>query len=199
MCYLLGLQPLYRSSCVVEDSGLEVADPMPHMHCMAASRIKLVRSCCASHLITCRHPRCAQQVTGTPGFRAPEVMDIGWSKAADTYAYGVIAWQLLTGEKPIVYDREWRMHVPNPDLLRVDRTGGVEEVPKPLADLVWDCGSYNAKDRPSMREVGVGMSTNGCFLWARVQEVCYWIYVPSTDRFVSNRRVHGQVAMWRIT
>jgi serine/threonine protein kinase len=37
------------------------------------------------------------QVTGTPGFRAPEVMDVGWGKAADTYAFGIIAWQLLTG------------------------------------------------------------------------------------------------------
>ena len=95
----------------------------------------------------------ALQVTGTPGFRAPEIMDVGWSKAADTYAYGVIAWQLLTGGKPIIYDREWRMHVPNPDLMRVDRAGGVEEVPRALADLVWDCGAYYPKDRPSMREV----------------------------------------------
>lgn len=77
-------------------------------------------------------------------------MDIGWSKAADTYAYGVIAWQLLTGEKPIVYDREWRMHVPNPNIMRVDRSA---DVPKALADLVWDCGAYMPKDRPSMREV----------------------------------------------
>ncbi|WIA36883.1 hypothetical protein OEZ86_008132 [Tetradesmus obliquus] len=92
-------------------------------------------------------------VTGTPGFRAPEVMDIGWGKAADTYAFGVIAWQLLTGGKPIVYDREWRMHMPNPDLLRCDRVGGEEEPPRALQDLVWSCGSYSAKDRPSMREV----------------------------------------------
>lgn len=40
---------------------------------------------------------CWRQVTGTPGFRAPEVMDVGWGKAADTYAFGIIAWQLLTG------------------------------------------------------------------------------------------------------
>jgi serine/threonine protein kinase len=40
---------------------------------------------------------CCTQVTGTPGFRAPEVMDVGWGKAADTYAFGIIAWQLLTG------------------------------------------------------------------------------------------------------
>ncbi|KAF6263448.1 hypothetical protein COO60DRAFT_411169 [Scenedesmus sp. NREL 46B-D3] len=91
--------------------------------------------------------------TGTPGFRAPEVMDVGWGKAADTYAFAVIAWQLLTGSKPIVYDREWRKHAPNPDLLRCDRTGGAEEPPRALQDLVWDCGSYSPQDRPSMREV----------------------------------------------
>jgi hypothetical protein len=25
-------------------------------------------------------------------------MDVGWGKAADTYAFGIIAWQLLTGK-----------------------------------------------------------------------------------------------------
>lgn len=49
-------------------------------------------------LLPCVAVCCWRQVTGTPGFRAPEVMDVGWGKAADTYAFGIIAWQLLTGD-----------------------------------------------------------------------------------------------------
>lgn len=58
-----------------------------------------------------------------------------------------------TGEKPIVYDREWRTHVPNPNLLRVNVGSGADAIPTALTDLVWDCGAYSPEQRPSMREV----------------------------------------------
>jgi hypothetical protein len=45
------------------------------------------------------------------------------------------------------------MHVPNPDLLRLDGMAGLTDVPRALVDLVFDCGSYSAADRPSMEEV----------------------------------------------
>lgn len=57
------------------------------------------------------------------------------------------------GEKPIVYDREWRMHMPNPNLLRVSTGSGPDAIPATLVDLVADCGEYSPAKRPSMREV----------------------------------------------
>lgn len=60
---------------------------------------------------------------------------------------------LLTGEKPITYDREWRMHMPNPNLLRVPVGTGPDAIPRTLVDLVSDCGAYSPDQRPSMREV----------------------------------------------
>eukprot|EP00775_Hariotina_reticulata_P009811 gene9811-9969_t len=62
----------------------------------------------------------------------------------------VLRWMGRNGQKPIVYDREWRMHVPNPDLLRLDGISGGVDVPRALADLVLDCGAYRAADRPHM-------------------------------------------------
>lgn len=57
------------------------------------------------------------------------------------------------GEKPITYDREWRMHMPNPNLLRVDVGSGPDAIPRALVELVSDCGAYGPEQRPSMREV----------------------------------------------
>jgi len=64
-------------------------------------------------------------------------------------------WQTTAaaGEKPIVYDREWRMHMPNPNLLRVNVGSGPDAIPRTLVDLVYDCGAYGPEQRPSMREV----------------------------------------------
>jgi hypothetical protein len=60
---------------------------------------------------------------------------------------------MAAGEKPIVYDREWRMHMPNPNLLRVSVGSGPDAIPAALVDLVADCGEYSPAKRPSMREV----------------------------------------------
>jgi hypothetical protein len=63
------------------------------------------------------------------------------------------------GEKPITYDREWRMHMPNPNLLHVSVGSGPDTIPRSLVDLVSDCGSYSPDQRPSMREVSATQHT----------------------------------------
>jgi hypothetical protein len=68
-------------------------------------------------------------------------------------ATAAACWLSCSGEKPIVYDREWRMHMPNPNLLRVTAGSGPDDIPRSLVDLVYDCGAYQPEQRPSMREV----------------------------------------------
>ena len=73
--------------------------------------------------------------------------------AAAIAAAAALSFSVCTGEKPIVYDREWRMHMPNPNLLRVTAGTGPDAIPRSLVDLVYDCGAYQPEQRPSMREV----------------------------------------------
>lgn len=74
---------------------------------------------------------------------------------------------MAAGEKPIVYDREWRMHMPNPNLLRVPVGSGPDAIPATLVDLVADCGEYSPAKRPSMREVrGAGARVGRGECWA---------------------------------
>jgi hypothetical protein len=74
-------------------------------------------------------------------------------------------------------------------LLLSCRTGGVEEPPRALQDLVWSCGSYSARDRPTMREVRdtpcghvVGYVAIRGFpyggeapMWLGASRLCYWL------------------------
>ena len=61
----------------------------------------------ASALLTCgcraaRAAACTGQVgvQGTVAYLAPEVIDGTRTKAADVYSYGVLLWQLVTGQRP---------------------------------------------------------------------------------------------------
>jgi hypothetical protein len=96
------------------------------------------------------------QAMGTPGFRGPEVSERGWSMESDVFAFGIIMWQLLTGLKPIAYDREWRMHLPHPRLLQFEG-----HIPGKLQQLALDCCRDSYLERPRMEEVGCGCGDGG--------------------------------------
>lgn len=87
---------------------------------------------------------------GTPRYMAPEQMAGGRvDPRADVYALGVIAFELLTGKVPFQGTSPWdtaRMHVVEPvPSSRLAEAG----VPPPLADLVLECLSKSAPDRPA--------------------------------------------------
>lgn len=50
---------------------------------------------------------------GSPGYVAPELIKEGrHDRQADLYSYGVVCWQLLTGERPPIHERahhDWRL------------------------------------------------------------------------------------------
>lgn len=109
-------------------------------------QVHLVR-CCLLGVTNCMC-HASVQVLGTPGFRGPEVVEAGWSVASDVYAFGIIIWQMLTGLKPIEYDPEWHMHMPNPLLLVFSN-----EVPLEIQQIAVDCCRDDPAARPTMKEV----------------------------------------------
>jgi serine/threonine-protein kinase len=91
-------------------------------------------------------------VLGTPEYMAPEQtrgIDVG--PAADTYAFGVLLFELLTGRRPFIGNTiaeifDQHRNAPPPPL-------DPSYVPPPLAELVERCLTKDASRRPRMADV----------------------------------------------
>ncbi|KAG2446238.1 hypothetical protein HXX76_000830 [Chlamydomonas incerta] len=87
---------------------------------------------------------------GTPFYAAPELTTLGiFSRAADTYAYGVLLWELFWGRPIWVPDaRAPGGYVQHADFPHLPR-----ECPPEYAQLLADCLQLNHLQRPCFEEV----------------------------------------------
>jgi hypothetical protein len=99
-------------------------------------------------------------ILGTPAYMAPEQVDGGRRVAdrADVYAVGIILFLMLTGRLPF---EEITRRAPLRGALRdaPDVRSFEAEAPAELADLVARCLERDPEDRPSARELALGLST----------------------------------------
>ena len=101
-------------------------------------------------------------IRGVGTYTAPERIKGGASptEVADQYSFGVLAYQLLTGELPLTYSdtkgdkKLFSKRVNSGKLLPKNILDIKTDLPKEIGELVMKCLSYNPKDRyKSMQEV----------------------------------------------
>lgn len=80
------------------------------------------------------------RLVGTFAWVAPEVLMGGrnCTNAIDMYSYGVLLWELITGERPV------RGHLRAPLV--------PDECPQEAADLMAECGAINPAERPTAQQ-----------------------------------------------
>jgi serine/threonine-protein kinase len=92
---------------------------------------------------------------GTPAYMAPEqaTADPGADQRVDMYAFGVMAFEVLTGQRPIIGRTAQELllgHITKPPAEITDRR---PDLPPSLASLVMRCLAKGAAQRPTAAEV----------------------------------------------
>jgi len=96
----------------------------------------------------------ANTVTGTYGWMAPEVMDITapYTYKADIYSYGVVLWEMVTGQIPFANMNPLQITRAVVDLNM--RPGPVPNYcPAILKDVILRCWEKDASKRPEFQEI----------------------------------------------
>jgi serine/threonine protein kinase len=89
---------------------------------------------------TCRQHCFLFAVGGTWAWSAPEcILGLKWTSAADMYSFGVVLWELATGEIPIRGDMR-EVNVP-------------EECPPEVAEIMHACWRFDVSLRPTASEI----------------------------------------------
>ena len=91
---------------------------------------------------------------GTPGYMAPEQAsgDVDVDQRADIYAFGVLAYEMLTGEPPFRGRNAQALIAAHLTETPVELSTRRAAVPQPLADLVMRCLEKRPADRPQDAE-----------------------------------------------
>ncbi|GIL66764.1 hypothetical protein Vafri_20265, partial [Volvox africanus] len=103
------------------------------------------------HTKECSSLECPADATGTIAYMAPEVLNGSMSPAADIYSFGVILWQLVTGEKPFGDVHPGRMFVGVcSGTLQLEWPPDAHPMVRKLGGA---CLSFDKRQRPSFRKV----------------------------------------------
>ncbi|XP_024542701.1 serine/threonine-protein kinase HT1-like [Selaginella moellendorffii] len=90
----------------------------------------------------------AVSIQGTRNFMAPEVWSgENYTKKADVYSYGMLIYQLVTGNVPFEDGMDMEQ------VLRGERPEVPATCPEFLSQLMRECWSHDAKERPSFSDI----------------------------------------------
>ncbi|KXZ47521.1 hypothetical protein GPECTOR_34g680 [Gonium pectorale] len=101
------------------------------------------------------HLECEPDGTGTLAYMAPEVLNGSMCPAADVYSFGVLLWQLVTGERPFADVHPGRMWVGIcSGTLRLEWPADVHPMVRKLGDA---CLSPDKRLRPTFTRIARGL------------------------------------------
>jgi serine/threonine protein kinase len=95
------------------------------------------------------HKRAGTRVAGSLGYMAPEQLDGQPSAATDIYAFGVIAYEMITGRKPFLPQDAMQLAGLQRAGVRIKPTDLRADLPPTAQTLILRALAYNPKDRPS--------------------------------------------------
>ena len=95
-----------------------------------------------------------KSVYGVLPFVAPEVLRGGeYTKAADVYGFGMIMWEIISGEPPFI-DREYDQYLIRDICINQLRPPIPEYAPEPYITLIKQCWDQIPTNRPTARQLG---------------------------------------------
>ena len=93
-----------------------------------------------------------KNVVGVMPYLAPELFSSGsYSQATDVYAFGIIMWEISSGEKPfheIVHDKQLALRI-----FRGLRPTITDDTPQFYRDLMQQCWHSDPTQRPTAKEI----------------------------------------------
>jgi serine/threonine protein kinase len=88
---------------------------------------------------------------GTPNWMAPELFSTdGYTNKVDVYAYGILLWEMLTGEVPFSGKQPF---IIMQEIMRGERPKIPDDTPTGLRKLITSCWAQNPDDRPTFAQI----------------------------------------------
>ena len=137
---------------------------------------------------------------GTTNWMAPEMFnddDSNYGTKVDVYAYGIMLWEMLTGEIP--FGNKKAMAIMS-EVTRGNRPKIPETTPQPLTTLISSCWAQRPEDRPTFDQVVKALKKHKAKFAdtddQRVDQVINWLnsqtVVPLTQRQVQSQSESNQ-------
>ncbi|KAK8864991.1 hypothetical protein M9Y10_010519 [Tritrichomonas musculus] len=118
---------------------------------------------------------------GTPAYLAPEILtDENYSKPGDVYAFGLIVYEIITGEKPF---KKFKFFQLMKSVINGYRPEIKEDVPNSYKELIEQCWSQKAEDRPSFDEIVSSLKNNEEFITELTDKLEFEDYVDFIDNY----------------
>ena len=118
---------------------------------------------------------------GTPIYMAPESLEKDeYSYACDVYAYGIILYEIVTGQHP------FKDSIPFQIMKKVaagERPEFVGSVPEVFKDLIERCWNQEPEKRPTFEEIVDQLKNNPKFITDTVDENEYLNYIEYIDEY----------------
>ena len=131
---------------------------------------------------------------GTPQYIAPEIFnDNKYSYASDVYAFGIIVYEMLTGDKPFKFDNIFLL------INQVATVGSRpkinEKVPEIYRNLIECCWSQLPEDRPTFDQIVEELKTNKEFITDSINKSEFFDFVNFIENSqksfnISNRLIY---------
>ena len=95
---------------------------------------------------------------GTPSYLAPEILKEGkYTKSIDVYSYGIILYEIFTGEVPF---QNMKFYKITQSIVNGERPKFPTPIPKCQRDLIESCWSQDPNKRPTFSKICSELKNN---------------------------------------
>ncbi|KAK8843100.1 hypothetical protein M9Y10_025291 [Tritrichomonas musculus] len=123
---------------------------------------------------------------GTPSYAAPEIFsDLPYTPASDVYAFGMIVFEIISGEKPFKNATLYSFVTSIISGLRPDFP---KEIPNVYQILISSCWDQDPESRPTFNEIADVLKNNRGFITDLIDEKKYQEYINNFGSFKHNEQ-----------